>query len=310
MHGWILYNGQEVRELTRACEEALAAGVKLAVVDPKDIDLVIDGDDLSSLFVKGQAVPVPMFVIAAFVEDADAYNLALLQQLETQGVLCVNRAETLKRTGDKLLTLQLLAAGGIAVPKTILIRRETTPSFIIEQLGLPVVIKVNDGSKGVGVTLVRSGKELENLLEMLNATGAKSGILAQQFIADSCGRDVRVLVIDGEPRVGMLRRNRSPEGFKSNISVGGSAEAYPLTDPIRALSNRVIQLLGLNIGGIDLLFKGDGFVVGEANSIPGFQGIEASSEINVPAEILKSIARQLKERALAKSKAAAETPSV
>lgn len=307
LHGWILYNGSEVRELTRTCEEALAKGIKLEVVTPKDIDLVLDGCNQASVFVRGCAVPPPMFVIAAFVEEDDAYNLALLQQLETQGVLCVNRAETLKRTGDKLLTLQLLAAAGSAIPKTILIHRQISAAFIIEQLGLPVVVKVNNGSKGVGVTLVRSHNELENLLEMLNVAGVTTGVLAQEFIADSCGRDVRVLVVDGTPRVAMLRRNRSPEGFKSNISAGGSAETYPLTDEIRALSMRVIEVLGLNIGGIDLLFKEDGFVVGEANSIPGFQGIESSSDLNVPAEIFKSIARQLKERAAESSKTAAES---
>ena len=306
MQGWILSSGSEARELARACEEARAAGVHLEVVAPKEIDLVLDGRNRAALYRQGVPCPLPMFVLAAFVEEADAYNLALLQQLETQGVLCVNRAGTLKRTGDKLLTLQLLAAAGLPVPRTVLIGRETTPAFVIDRLGLPVVIKVNDGSKGVGVTLVRSGDELGNLLEMLRAAGAGGGVLAQEFIAESCGRDLRVLVIDGEPRVGMLRRNRSPEGFKSNISAGGSAEPYPLTEEICALSRRVIGLLGLNIGGIDLLFQGDGFVVGEANSVPGFQGIEASCGINVPAEILRSIGRQLAERAAARARAEAE----
>ncbi|HBA84385.1 MAG TPA: RimK family alpha-L-glutamate ligase [Verrucomicrobia bacterium] len=305
MHGWILYTGNEVKELTRACEEARTAGVQLEVVAPKEIELVLDGRE-PKVFRNGVATPLPMFALAAFVEEADFYNLALLQQLETQGVLCVNRADTLKKTGDKLLTLQLLAAQGLPVPKTILVRKDSSPQFICEQLGLPVVIKIVDGSKGHGVTLVQTEKELENLLEMLEAARSPTGILAQEFIADSRGHDLRVLVIDAQPRVGMLRKNRSPEGFKSNVSAGGSAEAYPLTDAIRALSSRVIEILGLNIGGIDLLFKGDGFVVGEANSIPGFQGIESCNVINVPVEILKSIGRQLKERAMAKVKALAE----
>jgi RimK family alpha-L-glutamate ligase len=306
MHGWILYTGKEVKELTRACEEARSAGVHLEVVDPKKIELVLDGRE-PKVFRNGAASPLPMFALAAFVEEADFYNFALLQQLETQGVFCVNRADTLKKTNDKLLTLQLLAEQGLPTPKTILVRKDTPPSFIREQLGLPVVIKIIDGSKGHGVTLVQTEKELENLLEMLEAARASANILAQEFIADSRGHDLRVLVIDHQPRVCMLRKNRSAEGFKSNVSAGGIAEAYPMTDAIRALSNRVIEILDLNIGGIDLLFKGDGFVVGEANSIPGFQGIESCNEINVPAEILKSIGRQLKERAMAKTKAMAES---
>lgn len=306
MNGWILYSGNEVRELVRACEEAGAAGVQLEVVAPKEIELLLDCQGPATVYRRGVAVPLPMFVLAAFVEEADAYNLALLQQLETMGVLCVNRADTLKKTSDKLLTLQLLATAGIPVPKTMLLHKESSAAFVAQQLGLPLVIKVIDGSKGHGVALVQSDQELATLLEMLSAAGAVSGILAQEFIADSRGRDLRVLVIDGRPRVGMLRSNRTPDGFKSNISAGGAAASYPLTDEIRALSQQVIDLLGLNIGGIDLLFQGDGFVVGEANSVPGFQGIEASSEVNVPAEILKSIGRQLKERALARYRTAAE----
>lgn len=299
MRGWILYGGEKVAELVRACEEARAAGVELEVVAPKEVALVLDAGDSPRVFRNGVAIPLPMFALAAFVNESDDYNLALLQQLETQGVLCVNRAATLRKTGDKLLTLQLLAEQGIAVPQTILVNRGVSAAFVRKQLGLPVVVKVVDGSKGYGVTLVRTEKELENLLEMLDAAGAESGVLAQEFIEDSVGRDLRVLVVDGKPRVCMLRKNRSADGFKSNVSTGGAAEAFPMSDTIRALAERVIHILGLNIGGIDLLFKGDGFVVGEANSIPGFQGIESCNEINVPAEILMSIGRQLKARTAA-----------
>lgn len=300
MRGWILYAGREVAELTRACEEAGRAGVKLDVVAPREVDVVLDAGTSAVVFRKGVPVPAPDFVIAGFVEDADAFNLALLQQLEAQGVLCVNRAETLKKTSDKLLTLQLLAARGIPVPKTILVRPgSTSAAFIKEQLGLPAVIKIINGSKGHGVALVQTERELETLLEIMEAGHGATSLLAQEFVADSRGRDLRVLVIDGRPRVCMLRKNRSADGFKSNVSAGGSAEAYPMSDAVKDLSCRVISALDLNMGGIDLLFKGAGFLVGEANSIPGFQGIESCHELNVPAEILKSIGRQLKERAAA-----------
>ncbi len=306
MHGWMLYTGKAVQELTRACEEARTAGVELEIVVPKDIALILDPQSPTRIIRHGEAVALPMFAIAAFVEEADAYNLALLQQLETQGVLCVNRTETLKKTGDKLLTLQLLAAAGIPVPKTILIRPETSPVFLRETLGLPMVIKILDGSKGHGVSLIHTEKELDTLLEMLDAARCQSAILAQEFIADSRGRDLRVLVIDGQPQVCMLRQNRSADGFKSNISAGGNADDYPMSETIRELSKRVIDVIGLNIGGIDLLFKGDGFVVGEANSMPGFQGIESCHAINVPMEILKSIGRQLQARAAARFQMMAE----
>ena len=307
MHGWILYSGDAVKELSRACDEALSAGVRLEIVSPRDVDLVLDPSSPARVFVRNAEVPLPMFAIAAMIEDPDPFNLAMLRQLEIQGVLCVNRADVIRKTRDKLLTLQLLAERGIPVPKTIWVKSHANAAFLARQLGLPVVVKILDGSKGHGVSLVHSEKELETLLEMLAAARASAPILAQEFIADSRGRDLRVLVIDGKPRFGMLRKNRSAEGFKSNISAGGIAEPYPLTDAVRDLSLRVVEALGLNLGGIDLLFKGDGFVVGEANSIPGFQGIESCSQINVPVEIITSIGRQLKDRAAARSTSKAES---
>lgn len=304
MHGWILYEGKEIREITLACEAARAAGVNLEVVAPKDVALILDPQAPARIVCKGVEVALPMFAIPAFVEDADAYNLALVQQLETQGVLCVNRAETLMKCRDKLLTLQLLAAAGVPVPKTMLIHTQTSPSMIRDTLGLPVVIKIIDGSKGHGVSLIHSEKELETLLEMLDAARCQSALLAQEFIADSRGRDLRVVVVDGQPRLGMLRQSSSAEGFKSNISAGGCGTDYPLTDAIRELSQRVIDVIGLNVGGIDLLFKGDGFVVGETNSMPGFSGTESLKV--VPGETLKSIGRQLQVRAKARFKQLAE----
>ena len=307
MHGWILYSGDAVKELSRACEEALSAGVRLEIVSPRDVDLVLDSSSPARVFVKNVEVPLPMFAIAAMIEDPDPFNLAMLRQLEIQGVLCVNRADVIRKTRDKLLTLQLLAERGIPVPKTIWVKPHANAAFLARQLGLPLVVKILDGSKGHGVSLVHSEKELDTLLEMLAAARASSSILAQEFVADSRGRDLRVLVVDGKPVVCMLRKNRSADGFKSNISAGGIAEQYPLTDAIRELALRVVDVLELNIGGIDLLFKGDGFVVGEANSIPGFQGIESCSQINVPVEIIKSIGRQLKDRAAARCRAKAES---
>lgn len=297
LYGWILYSGKEVMEIIRLREEAAKAGMNLEVVDPGDVELVLDGQEPARVFRKGVSTVLPEFVIAAFIEGGDfSYNLGLLQQLETQGVLCVNRADTLKKTVDKLLTSQLLAARGVPTPRTILIRKDTSPAFIIARLGLPVVLKINDGSKGHGVVLVQSEKELQNLLEMLEAARCSVPVLAQEFIADSRGRDVRVQVVDGKPIISIMRWNHSPEAFRSNVATGGTPEEFSMTDAIRELSVRVSDILGLNLGGIDLLFKGDGFVVGEVNSMPGFVGIESFYNIDMAGEIIKGIERRIRAR--------------
>lgn len=125
---------------------------------------------------------------------------------------------------------------------------------------------------------MRTCEELETLLEMLDAARCQGALLAQEFIRDSRGRDVRVLVIDGQPRFAMLRRNATADGFKSNVSAGGLASAWPMTDAIRDLSERVIRALNLDLGGIDLLFRGEGFVVGEVNSVPDFKASNPAVE--------------------------------
>lgn len=297
MKGWILYVGAPTRELERGAQEAKAVGVHLEVVSPKEISLMVNPAAPGKVCRCGQWVDAPDFAMAAFVEEPDYYNLAVLRQLEVQGVVCVNRAETLERTGDKLRTMQLLAPHGIPMPKTMLLHPNMAPDFIIEELGLPVVLKVLDGCKGKGVALVHARKELDTLLHMWHASHHPQELLAQQFIAESKGRDLRVLVIDHKPVVGMQRMSRDAEGFKSNFSAGGAVEAYPLTDDIRALAQQVIDILGLCIGGIDLLFSNaHGHVVCEVNSVPGFQGIESCCDINVPVEVLQCVARKVMEK--------------
>lgn len=294
MAGWALYDGEPIKELERAAKEAERAGIGLEIVPPSEITLAFDGGKSGRILRRGVPVPLPDFAIPAFVNDLASFNVALLRQLEIQGVVCVNRADTLVKTSDKLLTFQLLAPHGIPVPKSILLHKATSPSLVVEELGLPLVVKVLRGSKGNGVVLVKSENELSNLLQLWNAGDAREELLAQQFIAESKGRDVRVLVIDHKPVVAMKRISGDTEGFKSNFSAGGRVEAFPLTDQVRALSERVIQALDLCIGGIDLLFSDThGHVVCEVNSVPGFQGIEASNDINVPVAMFQCLARKV-----------------
>lgn len=293
MNGWILHAGEPAPELKRAVQSAAAHAVKLQVIDPKSVSVVIDADSVD-VFVHGIAVAPPSFAIAGFVEEPDYYNLALLQHLESLGVLCVNTAQTLLNTGDKLRTHHLLHAQGIVCPKTVLVHPGMQTDDLLQHLGLPLILKVLRGSKGQGVMMIKTRHELDNLLQLIQAGGMQDDLIAQQYVASSHGRDLRVLVVDRQPLVAMLRTSASVEQFKSNFSQGGSVKAWPLDDELRALSKKVIDAIGLNIGGIDLLFTDAGYLVCEVNSIPGFQGIESCHEgMDVPAQILRSIARQL-----------------
>jgi len=291
LHGWVLIPGGEPPELSRIREGALAHGVALDVVPPKSVELLLDPARPGEVWVDGESRPRPQFAIAGFVDETDYYNFALMRQLDTQGVVCVNPAEAMLNSGDKLRTLQLLAAGGLPVPRTLLWRPGLEAATIEARLGLPVVMKLLRGSRGQGVFLVHTRAELANHLDLIRYGGVRDEVIFQELIATTKGRDLRVMVIGGQARACMLRRSGSADGFKANISQGGSAEAYPMTDGIRRIAVEAARLLGLVVGGIDLLFAGDGFVVCEANSIPGFKGLESATDINVPAEVLRCVAR-------------------
>ena len=297
LHGWVLVPGGEPPELSRIRQGALAHGVEIDVVPPKSVDLLLDPARPDLVWVEGEARPRPQFAIAGFVDESDYFNFALMRQLDTQGVVCVNPAEAMLNSSDKLRTLQLLATGGIPVPRTLLWRPGLTAATVEARLGLPVVMKLLRGSRGQGVFLVHTRQELANHLDLVQYGRVRDEVIFQELIAATKGRDLRVMVIDGQARACMQRRSGSADGFKANLSQGGSADAYPMTDEIRRLAVESARILGLVVGGIDLLFTQTGFVVCEADSIPGFKGLEAACDINVPAEILRCVARLVAARA-------------
>lgn len=298
--GWVLVPGGEVPELSRVRQGALAHGVALEFVRPKSVEVLLDPARPGVVRVEGDARPLPQFAIAAFVDEADHYNFALMRQLDTQGVVCVNPMEAMRNCEDKLLTLQLLAAGGLPVPRTLLWRPGLRADTIEARLGLPVVMKLLRGSRGQGVFLVHTRAELANHLDLIHYGRIHDDVIFQELIPSTKGRDLRVMVIGGRARACMLRRSGSADGFKANISQGGSAEAFPMTDEIRRLAEETARLLGLVYGGIDLLFTDTGFVVCEANSVPGFKGLESACDIDVPAEMLRCVAGLVAARAAGK----------
>ncbi|MBF0118743.1 MAG: RimK family alpha-L-glutamate ligase [Desulfobacterales bacterium] len=292
MYGWILHDNTEIAEIKRATDEAAKANVTIELVYPKDIELILEHSYDGVIYVRGVKKQLPEFAIAAFLNEVDYYNLAILRQLETLGVLCINTADAILNSSDKLLTSQLLISHNIPVAKTALLRANSDLEILESEIGLPMIAKVMNGSKGKGVILIQTKAELKNLLELYVAGGFRSEILLQTYIASSKGKDLRVFIIGGKALACFIRQNAS-DGFKSNISVGGFGSPHPLTDSIKKIAEKVAKILGLNMAGIDLMFGPDGYIVGEANSLPGFQGLEAATGINVPVNALFSIAGQL-----------------
>ena len=156
--------------------------------------------------------------------------------------------------------------------------------LVEKQVGFPCVIKVVTGSHGAGVYLCETPKQFEDLSELISSLDFKNSMIVQEYIKESEGRDLRVIVIGGRV-VGAMQRKSTDGSFKANISRGGQGKAYDVDDEMEMLAVQVAKVLDLDIAGVDLLFHSDGYKICEANSSPGFQGFEQALNINIPEKV-------------------------
>jgi gamma-F420-2:alpha-L-glutamate ligase len=218
--------------------------------------------------------------------------LAVLRHFERQGVAMVNGSTAIEAVADKLQTLQILSGAGLPIPKTILAKFPVEVDVIEQELGFPVVVKTLRGTRGNGVVLCSSREQFDDLANLLDGAQSGADFIFQQYIRASHGRDVRVLVVDG-CAVAAMQRQSTDGSFKSNISLGGMGTAIDPPADMAELAIRVASVLGLDVAGVDILFDRDGYRICEANSSPGFQGLEKACAVSVPDEIFVAMRKRL-----------------
>lgn len=294
MRGWILYTDSantvkpETYEMNRFLEEADKEGITIEVISPDEVDLIVTQDDRRSIRVNGEVYPLPDFLLPRMGAGTTYFALAVIRHLERLGVHTFNSAQSIDTVKDKLYTQQILAQHNLPVPKTMLVKYPVNVDLVEEKLGFPVVVKTVSGSQGSGVFLSETRANFTDLMEFINTHKQKANIILQEFIRTSYGRDLRVITIGGRVVACMQRISKTGD-FKANFSRGGSVEPYPITPEIEWLALETSRVLGLDIAGIDLLFDGEHFKICEANSAPGFEGIERSSGANIAGEIYRFI---------------------
>lgn len=223
-----------------------------------------------------------------------AYGVAVVRQFEAAGVCAANASQAIARAGDKLCALQLLARAGIAVPRTAFAHAIADKDLLIKQVGgPPLVLKLTQGSQGVGVMLARTRKAVEKMIADLQAHGAN--FLLQEFIAESAGRDLRVIVVGGKVVAAMERRAAHGD-FRSNLHRGGKAVAAKLSTAERRIAVRAAKALELDIAGVDIVRSIRGPLVLEVNASPGLEGIESACKIDVADAVVRHLQRRVKER--------------
>ncbi len=216
------------------------------------------------------------------------YGAAVLRQFEMMGVWPLNESVAIVRSRDKLRSLQLLAREGIGLPVTAFAHDTRAVDDVLDIAGgEPVVIKLLEGTQGVGVVLADTRRSAKSVIEAFR--GAKVNILVQEFIKEAGGADIRTFVVGGKVIAAMKRQGGEGE-FRSNIHRGGSATTIKITPEERSTAIRAAKVMGLNVAGVDLLRANHGPVVMEVNSSPGLEGIEGATEIDVAGAIIDFMA--------------------
>ncbi len=219
------------------------------------------------------------------------FGTAVVRQFEQMDVYTPNTANGISNARDKLRATQILSRHNIAMPATAFVRNRADVRPAIERVGgAPVVIKLLEGTQGIGVILAPEVKVAEAIIETLHST--KQNVLIQRFIRESRGRDIRALVV-GDRVVAAMRRTASGDEFRSNVHRGGTVEAVDLSPDYEQAAVRSAQIMGLRVAGVDMLEGPDGPLVMEVNSSPGLEGIEAATQLDVAGAIIDYIGGQV-----------------
>jgi ribosomal protein S6--L-glutamate ligase len=217
------------------------------------------------------------------------YGTAVVRQFEMMGSYSVNTSQAISRSRDKLRTLQLLSRKGIGLPVTGFAHSTNDVKGLIEIAGgAPLVVKLLEGTQGIGVVLCETGNAAESVIEAFR--GLNANILVQEFIAEAKGADIRAFVI-GDKVVASMKRQGAEGEFRSNLHRGGHAEKIKLSPEERSTATRAAKAMGLRVAGVDLLRSNHGPVVMEINSSPGLEGIEKATGVDVAAKIIDYVAK-------------------
>jgi ribosomal protein S6--L-glutamate ligase len=274
----------------RLVEAAHSRGHKVRVLDTLRfaIDLEQGAPDL---FFRGKPISHYDAVLPRIGASITYFGTAVVRQFEQMEVFCANAAAGITNSRDKLRCLQILSRHQIGIPRTAFVRDRSDVWPAIERVGgAPVIIKLLEGTQGVGVILADSRNIAAAIIETLQST--RQNVLLQKFVAESKGRDVRAFVV-GDRVVAAMRRVAQGQEFRSNVHRGGRTEAITLEPEYEETAVRAAQIMGLRVAGVDMLETKDGPQIMELNSSPGLEGIETCTQLDVAGAIMDYIHAQV-----------------
>jgi ribosomal protein S6--L-glutamate ligase len=287
----ILSRGRGTYSTRRLREAAVERGHDVKVLDHMKFAIQVERQAPSLVF-KGKTLSRYDAVIPRIGASVTFYGTAVVRQFEQMGVFCLNGSAAISVSRDKLRSLQALARHEIGLPATAFVSdRHDILRAISSVGGAPVIIKMLEGTQGVGVILAESEKVAEAIIEAFS--GLKQNVLIQKFVAESKGKDVRAFVV-GDRVVAAMRRSATGTEFRSNVHRGGTIESLKLDEEYERTAVHAAQIMGLRVAGVDMLEATDGPQVMEVNSSPGLEGIEAATNVDVAGEVIQLIEREVR----------------
>jgi ribosomal protein S6--L-glutamate ligase len=275
----------------RLVEAAQARGHEIEVINHLKCYINITSHR-PSVHYQGRDLPKYDAVIPRIGASVTFYGTAVLRQFEMMGVYPVNESVAISRSRDKLRSMQLLARKGIGLPVTVFAHKTSAAEEVIKMVGgPPVVIKLLEGTQGIGVILGETERAAESIIQAFG--GVNTNILVQEFIKEAQGEDIRCLVV-GEKVVASMKRKGKEGEFRSNLHRGGSAEKIKITPAERSTAISAAKAMGLNVCGVDMLRSNHGPVVMEVNSSPGLEGVETATGVDVAGLIIEFIEKNAK----------------
>lgn len=280
----ILSRNRRLYSTRRLMEAARARGHVPQVIDVLRCYMNIE-PNRPEIHYRGRRLPRFDAIIPRIGASVTFYGTAVVRQFEMMGVYSLNESVAITRARDKLRALQLLARRGIGLPRTGFAHSPDDTTDLIRLIGgAPMVIKLIEGTQGQGLVLAETDKAAESVIDAFRELDAY--FLAQTFVKEAQGSDIRCFVVGGKV-VAAMRRTARPGEFRSNLHRGGTAEAVQITAAERKTAIRAAKIMGLNVAGVDLLRAEQGPAVMEVNASPGLEGIEAASGVDVADAIIR-----------------------
>lgn len=287
----VLSRNSELYSTRRLVEAARERGHEAYIIDHLKCNIEIEKGE-PKLFFNEQYLDGFDAVIPRIGASVTFYGTAVVRQFEMMDVFTVASSRGIVHSRDKLRCLQVLSKAGIGLPKTVFTNYSKNVQHVVESAGgAPVVLKLLEGTQGLGVVLAENENAAQSVLEAFN--GLKARVIVQEFIREAKGADLRAFVVDGEV-VGAMKRQGKPGEFRSNLHRGGSSQIIHLTDEEKETAILAAKTLGLGVAGVDMLQSSRGPLVLEVNSSPGLEGIEKTTKKDIAGKIIEYIERNVK----------------